>query len=463
MEYKKVRINPFIFRAYDIRGVVGPDLNPETAELIGKAYGTFIQRVGGKEVVVGRDNRISSHELQKALVKGITSTGCDVVDIGLSTTPLLYFAVAHGQFDGGVNVTGSHNPIEYNGFKLVQREALPIAEEELLQLFSLIESEDFAKGHGAIRQWEPKEEYYTELERQTHLYREMEVVIDAGNGVAGIYTPELLSRIGCKITALYCESDGTFPNHLPDPEMEENVLDLKRKVVEIGADLGIAYDGDGDRIGVVDENGERCGGDYILILLARDLLTRHPGTRIMVDVKCSQNLIDDIKAHGGIPFMYKTGHSLIQKKMREEGILLAGEVSGHMFFSEDYYGFDDALLASCRLLQILSQSNEPFSRHLAGLPKLYSTPELKAPCPDSEKFQVTEQVAEFFRTRYNTIDIDGVRVILPDGWALVRASNTNPYLTLRFEAKSADRLQEIKELVYSKLREFPSVTLPVEQ
>ena len=286
------------------------------------------------------------------------------------------------------------------------------------------------------------------------------MVVDAGNGVAGVFAPELLRRLGCEVTELYCESDGSFPHHLPDPEMEENVRDLVAKVRETNADVGIAYDGDADRVGVIDEQGRRHEADLILALLARDLLTRHPGAAIVFDVKSSQVLIDDIRKHGGRPVMWKTGHSHLKRKMREDGILLGGEVSGHMFFAENWYGVDDGILASCKFLELVARESKPVSAHFDSLPHLFATPELKAACPDDKKFAVVAALQRDFTQRYETVDIDGVRVIFPDGWGLVRASNTNPYLTLRFEATSRPALEAMQKTVYDALRRYPEVTLP---
>jgi phosphomannomutase/phosphoglucomutase len=291
--------------------------------------------------------------------------------------------------------------------------------------------------------------------------RSLKVVADAGNGVAGTFAPELLRRIGCEVVELHCESDGSFPHHLPDPEDAANVVDLQEKVVEVGADLGLAYDGDADRVGVIDERGQRHEADLILVLLARDLLTRHPGAKIVFDVKSSQSLVDDIVKHGGTPVMWKTGHSHLKRKMRDDGILLGGEVSGHMFFGENYYGVDDGILASCKIVDIAARTAEPISRLFASVPHLHATPELKAPCPDAEKFGVIDQLVRDLKQRYQTIDIDGARVLFPHGgWGLVRASNTNPYLTLRFEAATARQIQEMKDVIYGALRGYPSVTLP---
>jgi phosphomannomutase/phosphoglucomutase len=291
--------------------------------------------------------------------------------------------------------------------------------------------------------------------------RRLTGVADAGNGIAGLYAPELLRRLGCEVIELHCESDGRFPNHLPDPEDAANVIDLQAKVVEVGADLGLAYDGDADRVGVIDERGGRHEADLILVLLARDLLSRHPGAKIVFDVKSSQSLVDDIVQHGGTPIMWKTGHSHLKRKMRDDGILLGGEVSGHMFFGENYYSVDDGILASCKIVEIAARSREPLSRLFDSVPHLEATPELKAPCPDAEKFRVIDDLVHDLKQRFETVDIDGARVLFPDGgWGLVRASNTNPYLTLRFEAPTTRQIDEMKRVIYGALSRYPSVTLP---
>src|SRR5204862_395355 len=351
---------------------------------------------------------------------------------------ILYFATAHWKLDGGANITGSHNPIAYNGVKMVHRGAAPLTEEEIQLLRTLAERGDLEQGHGTLDAQSPRDDYLTTLGGMISLARRLTVVVDAGNGVAGLYAPELLRRIGCEVIELHCESDGSFPHHLPDPEDPANVVDLQARVVETGADLGIAYDGDADRVGVVDERGRRHEADLILVLLARDFLKRHPGAKVVFDVKSSQSLIDDIRRHGGVPVMWKTGHSHLKRKMREEGILLGGEVSGHMFFAENYYGVDDGILASCKVIETAAASPEPISRLFDSVPHLCATPELKAPCPDGEKFRVIAELTRELKARYETIDTDGARVLFPgSGWGLVRASNTNPYLTLRVEAHTA--------------------------
>ena len=453
-------LNPFIFRAYDVRGKVGIDITPEGFEQVGRAFGTLVRRRGGRVVALGRDNRVSSRALKDAFGAGVLSTGLDVVDIGINHTPLLYFATAHWRLDGGATVTGSHNPVSDNGVKMVHAGAAPLSEEEIQGLLATIRAGAFERGAGRLSTRDPREDYFHAITAHVRLGRRLHVVVDAGNGIAGVFAPELLRRLGCEVTELYCESDGSFPHHLPDPEMEENVRDLVAKVRETGADVGIAYDGDADRVGVIDEQGHRHEADLILALLARDLLSRHPGAAIVFDVKCSQVLIDDIRKHGGRPVMWKTGHSHLKRKMREDGILLGGEVSGHMFFGENWYGVDDGILASCKFLELVAREPKSVSAHFDTLPHLFATPELKAACPDDRKFTVVAELARELKERYETVDIDGVRVIFPDGWGLVRASNTNPYLTLRFEAKSLPAMETMRRLVYDVLRRYPEVTLP---
>jgi phosphomannomutase/phosphoglucomutase len=453
-------INPFIFRAYDVRGKVGIDITPEVFAKVGRAFGTLVRRRGGRAVALGMDNRTTSPPLKEAFAVGVLSTGLDVVDIGINHTPLLYFAVAHWKLDGGATVTGSHNPVSDNGVKMVHAGAAPLTEEEIQGLLATITNGPFERGNGARTIRDPRAEYFDAIVSRVKLERRLKAVVDAGNGIAGTFAPELLRRLGCEVIEIYCESDGTFPNHLPDPEMEENTRDLVAKVLETRADIGIAYDGDADRVGVVDERGRRHEADLILALLARDLLTRHPRAQVVFDVKSSQALIDDVRAHGGNPVMWKTGHSHLKRKMREDGILLGGEVSGHMFFGENWYGVDDGILASCKILELMARGPRPVSARFDDLPHFHSTPELKAPCPDDRKFAVIAELAAEFKKRYDTIDIDGARILFPDGWGLVRASNTNPYLTLRVEGRSAEAVERMKAELYSALRRYPFITLP---
>jgi len=454
-------LNPHIFRAYDVRGRIGADINPDVFRRVGRAYGTLLRRRGGRTIAVGQDNRLSSAELTAAFVAGVRAAGVDVVDVGLVTTPILYFATAHWRLDGGANITGSHNPIEYNGVKMVWAGSAPLTEDEIQTLRRLIVDEDYATGAGALSARDPRDDYFTTVERLVSLKRKLTVVADAGNGVAGLYGPALLRRLGCEVVELHCELDGSFPHHLPDPEDPANVVDLQAKVLEVGADVGVAWDGDADRVGIVDERGRRHEADLVLVLLARDLLARRPGEKVVFDVKSSQVLVEEIQRRGGVPVMWKTGHSHLKRKMREDGILLGGEVSGHMFFAEDYYGVDDGILAACKILEVAARADQPLSRLFDSVPHLHATPELKAPCPDAEKFKVIEALARELRQRYETIDIDGARVLFPGGgWGLVRASNTNPYLTLRFEARTEREIEAMKRVIYDALRRYPFVTLP---
>jgi phosphomannomutase / phosphoglucomutase len=454
-------MNPQIFREYDIRGVVGRDFDAADMERIGLAFGTYVRQRGGKCLAVGRDHRASSESFCAALTKGLQTTGCDVVDVGLVPTPLLYFSLFHLNTDGGCMITASHNPAEYNGIKLVfGRGALYGDEIQLIR--RLAENGPFAQGGSQRTEAQVRSAYMANITAQLQLRRRLRVVVDAGNGTSGLVVQDLLRRLGCEVYELFCEVDGTFPNHHPDPTVPENLTDVIREVKARRADVGLAYDGDSDRLGIIDERGEIIWGDRLLVLFARDILGRRPGAKIIFDVKCSQVLVADIHNHGGVPIMWMTGHSLIKKKLYEEQAALAGEMSGHMFFADGYFGYDDAIYASCRLLQILDRADAPLSTLLSDLPVTYSTPELRVTCADDEKFGVVEQLITRFQRECpesKLITIDGARLVFPDGWGLVRASNTQPALVLRFEATTPKRLEAIQTLVMNKLRDFPSVKL----
>ncbi len=445
-------MNPQIFREYDIRGLVDQDLNSEMVETLGKAFGSYIQDFKGKEIVVARDNRLSSKPYRDALISGIVSTGCNVLDIGEFPSPVFYFSLIHYKKDGGVMITASHNPPEFNGFK-ISRGYHSIYGEEIQELRKIIESGKFREGKGQLKNEDPGPAYLRCLKEKIKLERGLKVVVDAGNGTASELAPSLLEALGCQVTRLYCESDGRFPNHHPDPTLPENLKDLIATVKEEKADLGIAYDGDGDRLGVVDEKGEIIWGDRLMIIFAREILKKHPGARVIFEVKCSQSLTEEIEKAGGVPLMWKTGHSLIESKMQEEGALLAGEMSGHIYFADNYFGYDDAIFASGRLVEILSRTEKSLSQLLEGVTAYHSTPEIRMDCPDEKKFAVVEKVKSYFQERYETIDIDGVRILFGDGWGLVRASNTQAVLVLRFEAQTKSRLEEIKNLVMAKVEE----------
>jgi phosphomannomutase / phosphoglucomutase len=454
-------MNPQIFREYDIRGVVGHDFDAADVERVGRAFGTYVRQRGGKRLAVGRDHRLSSEAFCAALSQGLQATGCDIVDIGLVPTPLLYFSLFHLHTDGGCMITASHNPAEYNGIKLCFGQSA-LYGEEIQQIRHLAEQGSFTEGTSQRAEAEVISPYLAYITEQIRLQRPLRVVVDAGNGTSGLVVQDLLRRLGCEVYELFCEVDGTFPNHHPDPTVPENLTDIIREVRARKADIGLAYDGDSDRLGVIDERGEIIWGDRLLVLFAREILSRRPGAKVIFDVKCSQVLLDDIRQHGGTPIMWMTGHSLIKKKLYDEQAAVAGEMSGHLFLADGYFGYDDAIYASCRLLQILDRANAPLSTLLRDLPVTYSTPEIRVICADEEKFQVVEQLKTRFQQEAQArevITIDGARVVFPDGWGLVRASNTQPALVLRFEATTPEGLEAIQTLVTSKLRDFPSVKL----
>jgi phosphomannomutase/phosphoglucomutase len=443
-----MRIDPVIFRQYDIRGVVGVDLTPEVARLVGSAVGSEARdRLGhAPALAVGRDNRPNGEALAAALIEGLVATGAKVLAVGLVPTPTLYFAIHHLRADGGVQITGSHNPPEFNGFKMVLG-GLPFAGDDIQGLRARIERDRFATGRGNISAYAILEAYHQEVVgRIGALGRPIRVVVDCGNGTAGLAGPALLEALGADVVRLYCESDGTFPHHHPDPTVLANLRDLQARVRAERADLGIAFDGDGDRIGAVDERGDVLFGDQILALLGQDMVRRlGKGREVIFDVKCSDGLVEALERAGARPTMWMTGHSHIKKKMKESGAVLAGEMSGHMFFGPpDYLGYDDAMYAAARLLKILAGQPKPLSVLRAELPQYVSTPEIRVDCPEDRKVAVVAAAARHFAGRYPTVTIDGVRWRAPDGWGLIRASNTQPILVLRFEAKSMQGLETIR-------------------
>jgi len=447
-------IHPGIFRQYDIRGIVDRDLTTEAATAIGRAYATLLRERGIQGTVsVGRDNRPSGGSLRDALIDGLTSAGVSVVDIGVVPTPLLYWSLHHLDVVGGIQITGSHNPPEYNGFKLcVGHESLH--GDGIVALRDLIDRGKFAKGSGSVRSERVIDRYVADVVARTGpLKRRLKVVIDCGNGVGALVARHLFDRLGVDASYLFCESDGTFPNHHPDPTVVENLHDIIREVKARRADLGIAFDGDADRIGVVDGRGEIVWGDHILILYARDVLARTgTGQPIIFDVKCSQALPQAIEAAGGKPVMWKTGHSLIKDKMKQLNAPLAGEMSGHMFFAEGFYGHDDALYGAARLLRIVAASGQSMQEMLGDVPSFESTPEIRVDCPDELKFDVVARAVRHFRASREVIDVDGARVLFGDGWGLIRASNTQPVLVTRYEARSRERLDAIQREMEDWLR-----------
>ncbi|HEX2719943.1 MAG TPA: phosphomannomutase/phosphoglucomutase [Candidatus Deferrimicrobium sp.] len=437
-------INPLIFREYDVRGLVGRDLHRAAVVLLGKGYATLAAADGVRTVALGRDCRLSSPGFRDAIAEGLLSAGLKVIDVGVCPTPLLYFAIHHFGADGGVMITGSHNPPEFNGFKLCVGTGT-LYGERIQELRRVIERGTFREGKGDIVSREIIPEYRKFVAGNLSIPRKLKVVVDAGNGTAGAVAPALFREMGMEVTELFCDPDGRFPNHFPDPTVPENLRFLVEKVRAIGADVGVGYDGDADRIGAVDEKGNVIYGDYLLVLFAREILSRKPGAAIISEVKSSQNLYDDIARHGGRPVMWKAGHSLIKAKMKEENAELAGEMSGHVFFRDRYLGFDDAIYASARLFEILAKERRPLSALLSDLPPVVSTPEIRVDCPDEIKFRVVEEVARIVAPQAReVIDVDGIRALFDGGWGLVRASNTQPVLVLRFEGRDEAAVRRIR-------------------
>jgi len=447
-------INPAIFRQYDIRGVWGKDLYAEVVELIGKGFAAYLLKSINKEqarISIGRDARLHSFAIRESLINGLTSSGIDVVDLGVCPTPLQYYSIHSLSLDGGIMITGSHNPPEFNGFKLSVGKTT-IFGDAIQDIRKMIDSGNFRNGSGGVEEYPVIDDYFNFIKDKFESLSGLRVVIDAGNGTGGLVAPKIMRALGAEVIELYCEPDGNFPNHHPDPTVEKYLSDLIAKVKEEKAHVGIGYDGDADRIGAVDEDGNIIWGDRLMIIFSRDILKDNPGAEIIGEVKCSQTLYDDIAAHGGIPVMWKTGHSLIKEKLKKEHALLAGEMSGHLFFAHRYLGYDDAIYASLRLLEIIKKAGSPYSTKalLHDVPQTIATPEIRFDCPDEIKFIIAEKAQQAFN-EYPSITIDGIRIQFDDGWALIRASNTQPVLVLRFEAQSEKRLTEIRGLVETRL------------
>src|SRR5713101_5600809 len=448
-------MNPQVFREYDIRGIVQDDFDDEFVVDLGRAYATILIEAGKHNITLGRDCRLSSDMLREHLLEGLLPAGINVTDVGVVPTPLLYFSMLHWQMDGGAMITGSHNAAEYNGFKLGVGPTT-IFGEEIQRVRQIIEARAFkASGANGSLTYRPVLPDYREyIKHNIKLAPGIKVAVDGGNGCGGVVAAPLMREMGLETVELYIEMDGRFPNHHPDPTVEANMRDLINVVKTQHPQVGIAYDGDADRIGAVDENGKIVWGDDLMVAFSRSILRERPGAAIIGDVKCSRRLYDDIAQHGGRPIMWKTGHSLIKSKLKQENAALAGEMSGHMFFNDRYYGFDDAIYSSFRLLEILSREGRGLGAILSDLPHTQFTPEIRLDCPDDQKFEVVRKAAAYFRANYETIDIDGARVNFSGGWGLVRASNTQPALVMRFEADNAQRLAEIRGIFERKLIEF---------
>lgn len=451
--------NPHIFRQYDIRGVVGDDINADVAEAIGRAFGTLLRRRFAAEerlnVVLGRDNRLTSDALAAGVSRGLTASGVDVIDVGTVPTPVTYFAAAHLETDGALQVTGSHNPPQYNGFKMTLR-GRALYGDAIQSMRATIEQQDFAAGAGRVEQRQMLDTYVQALAAKFNIDRSVKVVADCGNGTGSVVAVELLRALGpnVEVVPLFCESDGTFPNHHPDPVVDKNLQDLIRRVREEGADLGVAFDGDADRIGAVDDCGNIIRGDVLLLLYGMDMVARQgPGQPVVFDVKCSQALAETLERAGARPIMAPTGHSLIKERMKKEGALLAGELSGHIMFGENYYGFDDALYAACLLVDIVARSGQSLSALTGAFPQFVSTAELRYPATEQSKWSIVADAVDHFKRSRDVVDVDGARVLFGDGWGLIRASNTEPVLVGRFEARTPERLQEIRAEMEGWLRD----------
>jgi phosphomannomutase/phosphoglucomutase len=442
-----------IFREYDIRGTVGDELTDDVVVAIGRAVGTYFVRRDKKTALVCRDNRSSSERFAALVSDALRGAGVDVEDLGMAPTPAFYFAARrYAPGEGGVMVTGSHNPPQFNGFKISCGEGT-IYGGEIKRVAEIAAAGDFATGNGAYRTRDVLDDYRRELVEGIRVARPVKVVADCGNGTASLLMPELLADAGCDAEGLFCELDGTFPNHWPDPTIPENMEALIERVAATGAAAGVAFDGDGDRIGAVDDRGRIIWGDKLLALYAAPVLAEHPGAKVIFEVKCSQALAEEVAARGGTPVMWKTGHSLIEAKIRKENALLAGEMSGHIYFADRYLGYDDAFYAALRLAELVAHADAPLSELVDGIPTYYATPEIRVDCPDELKFGAVEEVKKRFADR-EIIDVDGARILFDGGWGLVRASNTQPALVLRFEAKSEKRRDEIRAEVEGKLGEI---------
>ncbi len=475
-----MKIAEQIFRLYDIRGIAGNvfsleeiakyekwygkfpgiTLTVETAEAIGKAYGTIIKRGGGQKVVVGYEQRPFGSELHSSFIEGVRSTGCSVIDAGISLTPFIYFATAFFGFDGGVNITGSHNVYFYNGFKLMKKAVWPLFGEELQKMRIMIENEDFEKNEeGEYEKLDVYKVYRKYFLSHIKLQRKLRVVVDTGNGSAGAFAPKLFRDLGCEVIELYTELDSSFPHHDPDPEAPQNLADLGKKVIEEKADFGIGIDADGDRAGFVDEKGEFVSADLILLILAKDALQRNPGKKILYDVKCSQLLEELVPSYGGIPLMHQTGHAPIKETLRKDsGVILGGEVSGHFYFVEDYFKIDDGLFAAGRIAELFSRAQGAFSSLFSDIPLRVRTPEIKLSCVDEKKFEIIEQIKNDLQNMFPCVLIDGIRIqVTEKSWGLVRASNTSPYLTIRAEGNSDEEVLRVKNILADELEKFPEI------
>ena len=454
-----MKINKYIFREYDIRGKVSDDFPPEVVENLGKAFGTFISRSGGQEIALSGDVRLTTPSLIESFKTGVLSTGVDVINIGILPTPANYFSMFKLDVAGAVQITGSHNPPEFNGFKM-SRNKKSVFGDSIQDLRSIIEKEDYETGEGDEAPYKILNDYRKMIFEKISIERPLRVVMDCGNAAAAICAPDIFKKFDIELTELYCDVDGTFPNHHPDPTVKENLIDLIKLMKTGNYDVGIAFDGDADRVGVVDETGEVIWADQLMALFLPELV--NPGDEILYDVKCSKALEEEIIKYQGKPVMWKTGHSLVKQKMVELNCKFGGEMSGHIFFADDYYGYDDAIYVAARLLQTLSRSKKTLSELRSELPKYFSTPEIRLEAnSDEEKFMISKKAVDYFTANFDCSTVDGVRINFEDGWGLVRASNTQPVIVCRFEATSEERMQQIKKLITDKLNEMGELKFDV--
>lgn len=452
-----MQINPEIFRSYDIRGIVGKDIDKTVAEKLGKSFGSYVQEIGENTVIVGNDNRESSDELRESLIKGLISSGVDVINIGLATTPMVYYARKLFDIGPAIQITASHNPGEYNGFKMcIKKEEESIYGEKIQEIREYTEKENFKTGTGKVVEENILDRYIEQIAEKVKLGdRKLKVVVDSGNGTASIIAEKLLKKLGTEVVPLYCELDPRFPNHHPDPSVPENLKDLSKKVVEEKADIGIGYDGDGDRIGIVDEKGNMIFGDLYMLIIWRDIIKKFPQANALVEVKCSQSLWDELEKIGAKPEFIRTGNPYIKAAMKQKNVPFSGEMSGHIFFRDEYYGFDDAAYAAARILRILSNTKKKTSELLEGINKYIATPEITQKVDDSKKFETIEKAVKYFKEKgFKVIDVDGARVVFENGWGLIRASNTSPKITIRYEAKNEEELEKIQKEFDKCLKEI---------
>jgi len=452
-----MNINPYIFREYDIRGKVVEDFPPEVVVLLGRSFGTLVKRSGGREIAISGDIRLTTPDLINYFKEGVLSTGVDIINIGIVPTPVNYYSLFKLDVAASVQITGSHNPPEFNGFKLSLHKK-PVYGEQIQLIKNFIDKLDFDVGEGSETRYKILPDYHSMIKSKINIERKMNIVMDCGNAAGSINAPTIFKDLGIQLTELYCEPDGSFPNHHPDPTVEENLKDLIDEMKTGKYDAGIAFDGDADRLGVVDETGEIIWADQLIAIFLPDLI--EPGDEIIFDVKCSQSLEDMIKMYKGKPVMWKTGHSLIKNKMSESNCKLGGEMSGHIFFADDYYGYDDAIYVAARLIQLLSKTDKTLSELKSVIPVYHSTPEIRLEADsDEEKFNIAKLAVEYFTKHNNCITVDGVRIIYDNGWGLVRASNTQPVIVCRFEGNSLGSMNEIKKIVLDKLQEFGNLQI----